>query len=210
MGGAVFRRGTIGVWVPPVGLGRTLGRVARPAEHGAVADVERRTASGERHHVIDGEVGGGMGIALVARAPVPVLATPRAEHPGAEPLPGPRAVQGVVAAAVRRPSVHGAAATGSARQDGADRAELHGSRRFRAVSDLTLVTLDWRPVDITMSVICGGCGVYSPWVLRLRGQGVSRQCLSQIADQVVGAVPRGLRWGSVRPANPAARTAQPD
>ena len=59
MGGAVFRRGTIGVWVPPVGLGRTLGRVARPAEHGAVADVERRTASSERHRVIDGEVGGG-------------------------------------------------------------------------------------------------------------------------------------------------------
>ena len=45
MGGAVFRQREICVWGPPVGLGRTLGRVARPAEHGAVADVKWRAAT---------------------------------------------------------------------------------------------------------------------------------------------------------------------
>ncbi len=83
----------------PVGR-RTLRRVARAAQHRGVGDVERRTASGERDDVIDGQVGGWVGGALVARAPVAVLATPGAEHAGAEPLPGPRAVQGVVPAAV--------------------------------------------------------------------------------------------------------------
>jgi hypothetical protein len=108
----------------PVGR-RTLGRVARAAQHLRVGDVERRTASGERDDVIDGQVGGGVGGALVARAPVPVLATPGAEHSGAESLPGPRAVQGVVPAAVGLPSVLGAAATGAAGDDTTDRAQLH-------------------------------------------------------------------------------------
>ncbi len=75
MGGAVFRRGGIGVWVPPVGLGRTVGRVAGPAQHRAVGNVERRTTSGERHDVIDGQVARSVGVALVARAPLPVLAS---------------------------------------------------------------------------------------------------------------------------------------
>ena len=44
----------------------------------AVADVERRTASGERHDVIDGQVGGRVGGAPEARAPVAVLAAPGA------------------------------------------------------------------------------------------------------------------------------------
>ena len=128
----------------PVGR-RTLRRVARAAQHGGVGDVERRTASGERHDVIDGQVGGGVGGALVARAPVAVLATPGAEHAGAEPLPGPRAVQGVVPAAVGLPGVLGAAATRAAGDDTADRAQLHP-----------------RIVD-------GVAGaVYSPAVLRLR------------------------------------------
>ena len=108
----------------PVGR-RTLRRVARAAQHGGVGDVERRTASGERHDVIDGQVGGWVGGALVARAPVAVLATPGAEHAGAEPLPGPRAVQGVVPAAVGLAGVLGAAATRAAGDDAADRAQLH-------------------------------------------------------------------------------------
>ena len=99
--GAVSRNaGPPRVYPTPVGR-RALRRVARPTEHRAVGDVERGTASGERHDVIDGQVAGSVGIALVARAPVPVLATPGPEHAGAEALPGPRAVQGVVAAAVR-------------------------------------------------------------------------------------------------------------
>ena len=83
----------------PVGR-RTLRRVARAAQHGGVSDVERRTASGERGDVIDGQVGGGVGGTLVARTPVAVLAAPGTKDAGAEALPGPRAVQGVVPAAV--------------------------------------------------------------------------------------------------------------
>jgi hypothetical protein len=118
-----------------------------------------------------------MGVTLVARTPVAVLTTPCPEHPRAQTLPGPRAVQGVVAAAVRLPGVLGAATAGSARDDAADRAELHGSRRTFARRDagvlaprLTLVTLDCRPFDITRIVSRGHAAVYSATVLRLRDQ----------------------------------------
>ena len=104
---------------------RTLRRVARPAQHRRVRDVERRTACGERHDVVDGQVGSRVGGALVARTPVAVLATPGAEHAGAESLPGPRAVQRVVAAAVGLAGVLGTAATLAAGDDTADRAQLH-------------------------------------------------------------------------------------
>ena len=61
----------------------------------------------------------------VARAPVPVLTAPGTEHAGAETLPGSRAVQPVVPAAVGLPGVLGTAATRSAGDDTADRAQLH-------------------------------------------------------------------------------------
>ncbi len=110
----------------PTPVGRcTLRRVARSAEHGAVRDVEGRTASGERDDVIDGQVDGTMGGSPVARAPVAVLAAPGTEHAGAETLPDPRAVQGVVAAAVGLAGVLGAAATGAASDYTTDRAQLH-------------------------------------------------------------------------------------
>jgi len=129
----------------PVGR-RTLGGVAGAAQHRGVADVERRTASGERHDVIDGQTGGGMGGARVARAPVAVLATPGTEHAGAETLPGPRAVQGVVPAAVGLAGVLSAATTRAAGYDTTDRAQLHP----RIVDGFA-------------------CRVYSPAVLRLPG-----------------------------------------
>jgi len=110
----------------PTPVGRcTLRRVARPTQHSGVTDVERRTASGERHDVIDGQVTPVVGDALVARAPVPMLATPGAEHTGTEVLPCPRAVQGVVAAAIRLPRVLETATTRAAGDDTTDRAELH-------------------------------------------------------------------------------------
>src|SRR5690349_21192901 len=87
---------------------RTLGRVARAAQHGRVADVYRRTAGGERDDVIDGQVRRSVGGTEVARAPVTVLATPGAQHAGAEPLPGSRALQRVVPARVGLPGVLGA------------------------------------------------------------------------------------------------------
>jgi hypothetical protein len=62
--------------------------------------------------------------------------------------------------------VLGAPTANAARDDTADRAELHAWRRIRAVSDLTLVTLECTPVDIEMSVTNRGGWVYSPRVLR--------------------------------------------
>ena len=103
-----------------------LRRVAGPTEHGAVGDIERRTASGEREDVINGQVAGAMGAALVAGAPVTVQPSPGAEHARAEVLPGSGAVRGVVPAAVGLPGVVSAAATRAAGDDATDRAQLHG------------------------------------------------------------------------------------
>jgi hypothetical protein len=127
--GAVFHERRTRVWVPPVRGRRTLRRVARPTEHSEVADVEWCASGCERNDVIDGQVARRVGVALVARAPIAMLATPGAEHAGAETLPGPRAVQGVVPAAVGLPGLLRAAATRAAGDHAADRAELHGSRR---------------------------------------------------------------------------------
>ena len=121
----------------PVGR-RTLRRVARAAQHRVIADVERRTASGERDDVIDGQVRGRVGGALIARAPVAVLAAPCVEHARAKPLPGPRAVESVVPAATGLPGVLGAAATRAAGDDTADRAQLHARVDPRGVGNLTL------------------------------------------------------------------------
>ena len=125
MGGAVFGGCGVRVWVPPVAISGTLRRVARAAQHSGIADIERRTAGRERDHVVDGQVGGRVSAPAVARTPAAVLATPGAQHAGAEPLPGSRAVQGVVPAAVGPPGVLRAAATRAAGDDTTDRAQLH-------------------------------------------------------------------------------------
>jgi hypothetical protein len=158
------RQGLTHVWR------RTLGRVARPTQHRAVGDLERGPAEGERDDVVDGEIARRMAGALVARAPVPVLAAPRPKHACAEALPLPRAVQRVVAAAVRLASVRGAATTRPARRNAADRAELQGSHRLSAVPCATLVTLDCTPFDIAASVSEANAAVYSPSVLRPQSQ----------------------------------------
>ena len=127
--------------------------------------------------MINGEVAGRMSVAMVARTPVPMLTTPCPEHSRTEALPLPRAVQGVVAAAVRLPGMLGAATAGSARDDTADGAELHRSARSdvgTVAARLTLVTLDCTAFDIASSVRDGSDWVYSPTVLHLRGQ--ARQC----------------------------------
>jgi hypothetical protein len=143
---------------------RTLGRVARAAQHGRVADVYRRTAGGERDDVIDGQVRRSVGGTEVARAPVTVLATPGAQHAGAEPLPGSRALQRVVPAPVGLPGVLGAATTSAAGDDTADRAQLHP-----------------RIVDGR------GGAVYSPAVLGLRDQ-------AALADQIASTTSNRLAW----------------
>jgi hypothetical protein len=74
--------------------------------------------------------------------------SPGTEHPGAEPLPGPRAVERVVGAPVGLPSVLRAAATRAAGDDTAARAQLH-PQIVRGLGGL----------------------VYTPAVLRLRDDG---------------------------------------
>ena len=91
--GAVFQQLRTRVWGPPLADIRALRRVAGATEHRAVAVVEGRTASGERHDVVDGQVAGRVGGALVARAPVAAFATPSAKHAGAEALPDQRPVR---------------------------------------------------------------------------------------------------------------------
>jgi len=97
--------------------------------------------------MIHGQVARRMTGTLVASAPVAVLAAPGAQHAGAEPLPGSRAVQNVVPAAVGLPGVLGAATTSAAGDDTTDRAQLHPRIVGRMVG-----------------------AVYSPAVLRLQGQ----------------------------------------
>ena len=117
---------------------------------------------------------GSMGWTPVARAPTAVLATPGAQDAGAETLPGPGAVQGVVAAAVGCSGVDRAATTRAAGHNSADRAQLHCSRRPSAVPRLTVVTLEYTPADIVMSVEREGAAVYSPRVLSPRHQRLRR------------------------------------
>jgi hypothetical protein len=163
---------------PPVGQRCTLGRLARPTEHSAVADVERRTAGRERHDVVGGWVDGRVRFAPEARAPVAVLAAMPGDHPGAEALPGARAVEGVVAAAARLAGMVGAATAMPAGDHAADRAELHRSRPLpasrstnaAAVAPLTLVTLACRALVIVKSVAEAVAAVYPSRVLHLGDQ----------------------------------------
>ena len=133
--------------------------------------------------MVHGEVSRSVGVALVARTPVTVLAMPGAEHAGAE-APGPRAVEGVVPAAVGLPSVLGAATTSAAGDDTTDRAQLHP----RIVGELA-------------------GAVYSPAVLRRGDQSVphNRQCGGDVAPTLLAAASpardgsRRRSWGSTLP-----------
>jgi hypothetical protein len=70
-----------------------------------------------------------------------------------------------------------AAATRAAGDDAAHRAELHRWPCQGAGTFWTLVTLECTLVDIAISVIGEGGGVYWPRVLRLRSQGHVRVSL---------------------------------
>lgn len=96
-----------------------------------------------------------------------MLATPGAENAGAETLPGPRPVQGVVPAAIGLPRMLSAATARAARQDATDRARLHG---WPVLCGAPRVTLECRRFDIESSVGRVNAAVYSPAVLHLRSQ----------------------------------------
>ena len=95
------------------------------------------------------------------------LATPGAEHAGAEALPCPSAVQDVVPAAAGLPSVVSAATTRPAGQNAADRAEPHRLRRLLAAPRRPLVTLECTSLDIAVSVRRRGEAVCPPRLLSL-------------------------------------------
>ncbi len=152
----------------PVAGRRTLRAVARAAQHGRVRDVERGATGGERDDVVDGQVRGAVGGATVPGAPVAVLTTPGAEHAGAETLPGPRAVQRVVPAAIGLAGMLIAAATRAAGDDTTDRAQLHPQIVGRA-----------------------SCEVYSLGVLRPGGHAAGQSCGSRGATYGSGVAPSG-------------------
>jgi hypothetical protein len=109
-------------------------------------------------------------LGTIARAYVAVLANVAGDHPPGQASPSPISVNVMVGTDARQAGVVGTAATRAAGDDTTDRAQLHGSRRLGAVSPLTLVMLDCRPVDIAMSVVEKVAAVYSPAVLRLQDQ----------------------------------------
>jgi len=109
-------------------------------------------------------------LGTIARADVAVPADVARDHPLGQAGPSRISVNVMVGTEARQASVLCAAATRSAGDDTTDRAQLHGSRRLGAVSPLTLVMLDCRPVDIAMSVVEKVAAVYSPAVLRLQDQ----------------------------------------
>ena len=90
----------VATWATPSPVDAPFVELLERHRHRRVRDVEWRTARGERHDVIDRQVGGSVRRALVARAPVAVPTAPGTQDAGAEPLPGAGAVQGVVPTAV--------------------------------------------------------------------------------------------------------------
>ena len=111
-------------------------------------------------------------LGAVARADPAVLADVASDDPLGQTRPPWVRVDMVVGADARQPRMP-AASTPPARDDTANGAELHGSARSGAgivAARLTLVTLDCRPFDIATSVGRVNAAVYSPAVLRLRGQ----------------------------------------
>ena len=75
--------------------------------------------------LIDSQVIRVVGGTLVARTPVADLAAPGTKDAGTQALPLPGAVQRVVPAAIGRSGVIRAPTTKAARNDAADRAQLH-------------------------------------------------------------------------------------
>jgi hypothetical protein len=113
----------------------------------------------------------------IARAHPAVLPNVARDHASTEARPAWIRVDRMVGADARQAWVLAASTPWSARDDAADRAELHPRPAVDLAARLTLVTLECTPVDIAMSVIGEAGGVYSPRVLRLWGQGHVRVSL---------------------------------
>jgi hypothetical protein len=115
----------------------------------------------ERHDVIERQVTRRMRrmLGTIARADVAVLADVPGDHPLGQASPSRVRVDVMVGTDARQPRVLAAPTPCSARDDAADRAELHRLPCLRAMPRLTLVTLDCRPLDIAARAWAG-------WTLR--------------------------------------------
>lgn len=111
-------------------------------------------------------------LGTVARAHPAVLPDMAGDHPPGQADPSRVRVDGMVGTDARQPRVLAAPTLSSARQDPADRAELHGAARLWRGADgapVTQVTVERRPFNIMKSVANAVARVYSPTVLSLRG-----------------------------------------
>jgi hypothetical protein len=179
------------VWVPPVDPScvheaRSVGRVPRAAQHAGVGRIERRAIIDERNDVVERQVTRRVRrmLGTIARADVAVLADVAGDHPLGQAYPSRVRVDVMVGTDARQPRVLAAPTPRSARDDAADRAELHPRRAGDLAARLTLVTLDCRPLDIAASVGRVSAAVHPPAVLRLRDQPAWAAHLWPVAESV--------------------------
>ena len=109
-------------------------------------------------------------LGTIARAYVAELADVAGDHPLGQADPSRVRMDVMVGTDARQPRVLAAASIRSARDDATDGAELHPGLVGHSEARLTLVTLNCRAFDIATSVSEVVAAVYSPTVLRLRGQ----------------------------------------
>jgi hypothetical protein len=108
-------------------------------------------------HVIERQVTGRMRRMLetIARADVAVLADVAGDHPLGQAGPTRVRMDVMVGPDAREPRVVAASTAGSARDDAADRAELHPKRVVDLAALVTLVTLDCGRLDIAARAWAG-------------------------------------------------------
>ena len=127
-------------------------------------------------------------LGTIAWADVAVLADVAGDHPPGQAGPSCIRMDVMFGTHARQAWMLAAASSRSARDDTADRAELHPRGAGDLATRLTLVTLDCGLVDIVTSVGRVDAAVYSPLVLRPQRQGprdavvrVSGACLMRCA-----------------------------
>ena len=115
---------------------RSVGRVPRSAQHAGVGRIERRATIDERHDVVERQVTRRMRrmLGTIAWADVAVLADVAGDHPLGQASPSRIRVEVMVGTDARQARMLAAASSRSARDDAADRAELHDAGRLSAWS----------------------------------------------------------------------------
>ena len=129
MEGAVFHGCAYGRVYPTPGIDqpRAVGRVARATEHASVVRIERRAALDQCQHVVSGQITRRVGrmFGAIAWADPAVLPDVPIDHAPRQAGPARVGVNVMVGADARQAGMLAAASSRSARDDTADRAELH-------------------------------------------------------------------------------------